>query len=497
MSWQDTHARLRECLRLELRKNWGSIAEIEERVSCSNGYLNKLSAGTHEFKLDLFLKTLDALEIDPRAFFSRALGIQPVPEDYLQELEDGTENDRALARIDRAIRRLESAPRPELADGDGLAPADRAVTAGAEHVADFVRCPVREQHRRLRDTRRYRTHAFARAYLEHLDTLRYENAAQAAKLAEKVATHLVPALPGPRRERGALQCAAIGIFASARRMKGRFATAARAFRMGLELARRTGNRAETAALLQRSSYLLKDFGHFERALDYLREALEIYVDLDCEAGLARTLIDRGMMLYYLGKYQTAVGVLEQALRRLDAGQIRDPRNRFAAYQCLAYAHVQLGDLEGAESQLAKATDVAGSDRGVYWGKLRWLQGSLALKRGAYRRAERLLRSASQALATQENSAQEALVSIDLVEALLAQGRLDEACELAAGMARFLGSLRNNRLAEMATFQLVRAGLDGTLSRRLLNSMRAQQREGRRPSVHGSKREASARNAKGS
>ena len=62
MGWRETHTRLRESLRGELRKHWGRIAEIEERVSCSNGYLNKLSSGMHEFKLDLFLKTLDALE---------------------------------------------------------------------------------------------------------------------------------------------------------------------------------------------------------------------------------------------------------------------------------------------------------------------------------------------------------------------------------------------------------------------------------------------------
>ncbi len=474
MSWQDTHARLRECLRQELRKQWGGIAEIEQRVSCSNGYLNKLSAGTHEFKLDLFLKTLDALEVDPRAFFSRALGIQPVPEDYLRELEDDTEIDRAYARIDHATRQLEGAE---------PAPPDSAATAGADSVAELARCALREQHRRLRTTRRYRTHEFTRAYLKHLDSLRYSNAVQAAKLVEKVATHLIPALPGPHGERLALQCMALGIYGSARRLKGHFATAAQSFRTALELSRRTGLRASTAILLQRASYLLKDFGHFERALTYLREALEIYVDLDSQSDIAKTLVDRGMMLFYLGDYGTTVGVLEQAVQRLAPAQTRDSpsegdqRNLFTAYQCMAYAYEELGDLEAAESRLAKATSLAGLD-GIYWGKLRWLQGTLALKRGAYPRAEALLRSASEALAIQENPAQEAMVSIDLVEALLAQERLDEACQLATSMARLLESLHRNRLAKMAVLQLVRAGLDGTLTRGLLEGVRAQQQEGR-------------------
>ncbi len=468
MSWKDTHARLRDCLRGELRKQWGSIAEIEERVSCSQGYLNKLSAGTHEFKLDLFLKTLDALEVDPRAFFSRALGIQPSPEDYLLELEDGAGDDPGLARIRRASHQLETTE---------PGPPDPAATAGEPQVAELAACPSREQHRRLRTTRKYRTHAFTRAYLEHLDSLRYDNAVQAAKLVEKVATRLIPELPGPPGDRLALLCLALGIYGSSRRHKGRFAEAARSFRLALELSRRAGLRGETAALLQRASYLLKDAGQSERSLSYLREALEIYVDLGSETGIAKTLVDRGMMLCYLGEYETAVSVLEQALRRLSGsgggGDSGLTKNLFAAYQFQAYAYEQLGDLDTAEAQLEKATAFGGLEHGFYWAKLRWLQGTLALKRGAYRRSEELLRSASQVISTQENPMQEALVSIDLVESLLAQEKIDEACALATNRARLLERFRDNRLVEMAIVQFVRAGLEGNLTRQLLSEVRAQ------------------------
>ncbi len=468
MSWQDTHARLRECLRQELRKQWGGIAEIENRVACSSGYLNKLSSGTHEFKLDLFLKTLEALDVDPRVFFSRALGIQPVAEDYLRELEDESDVDRALARIECAAEQLETAEPPD---------PDPAATAAAGDVAELVKCPIREQHRRLRNTRKYRTHAFARAYLEHLDSLRYDNALRAARLAEKVAVCLIPALPGPRGGRLALLCVAFGIFASARRQKGRYADAARALRLALELSRRQRLSAENAALLQRAAYLLKDFGQFERALSYLREALEIYVDLDSRPGIAKTQVDRGMMLCYLGDYQTAVAVLDQALRRLDGLDLT--RHLFAAYQYLAYAHEQLGELDAAERRLETATGVAGLERGFYWGKLRWQQGSLALKRGAYRRAEELLRSASEVVAAEENPYQEALVAVDLVESLLAQERLEEACALASSSARLLDRLASNRLAKIAVLQLVRAGLDGKLTRQLLAGARSQLQNGDR------------------
>lgn len=470
MVWNEIHQRLLDSLQVELRNNWGRIAEIEEGLSCSPGYLKKLCSGANPFKLDFFLQAVDALGLDPKAFLARTLEIQTTPEDYLRQLEEPTKLDRPFATIAQATRELEASEPPPAPKPVANRRARGATTAAAL-VEKMVSCSRKEQARRLRHTPRYRTHSFANAYLEHLVSLRYLDAQGAARLVTVMATHLIPALPGPQSGRLSLQCRALGLFGSARRVKGEFSTAAQALRLGLEVSRRARLDQDTAYLLQLASYLLKDFGHFERALDFLREALEIHVDLDSRSGIAATLVDRGMMFCCLGRYGTAITVLERALQHLQSSTPQ-PRYHFAAYQLLAWAYELRGELDAAEQHLAQATTVPGLEEGLYWGRLQWMQGTLASKRGDYQRSESLLRAASQALSEQENPGQEALISVDLVAVLLAQGRLEEACALATDMAQLLERFpKTNKLAEGAIVELVRAALQGKLTRELLGEVR--------------------------
>ena len=68
MDCQEGHRRLLEGLRLEMRKKWGRIAEIEEGLECSQGYLSRLCSGRNEFRLDFFLRSVAALGLDHRSF---------------------------------------------------------------------------------------------------------------------------------------------------------------------------------------------------------------------------------------------------------------------------------------------------------------------------------------------------------------------------------------------------------------------------------------------
>ena len=334
MDWENTHRQLLGTLRAEVRKSWGRIAEVEERLECSEGYLSRLCSGRNEFRLDFFLQSIAALGLDHSTFFSKALEIHPDTEDYLRQLEDPGKLDRMFSKMARATRELEA-----------VEPAnDHRAEAGAQSlVAEVARCPRTEQLRRLRHTRKYRTHGFARAYLLYLDSWRDDDDAEAAKLAAAVATGLIPALPGPQSNRLSLQCAALGVFSSARRVKGDLSVAASALRLALQVSRRHRLREQTARTLRRAAYLLKDFGHFERAHACLREALEIYVDLDCRTGIGETLVDRGRMLCRVGDHESASLVLKQALRYLDGDQADLRRTRSAAHRYLAYADEQLGD----------------------------------------------------------------------------------------------------------------------------------------------------------
>ncbi len=471
MTVEEILARLRQGLRAEARKHYGRIGELELRAGLARGEISNLYSERKRIKLDVFLRALLALGTDPAEFFSRVLGGPCLPDAYLEPFVAAGEQDRELAEIERAGWWLEA--------GEAQA-ADPAAVADAARAAEMAQLRPKEQQRRLRHTRRYRTVAFARAYLEHLDSLRYDHAEVAAKLATTVAVDLLPKLPGPRPERLALQCLALGIFASARRLKGRFSTAARAFRLALDLARRHRLREDTARLLQRASYLLKDFGQFERALVCLREALEIYVGLGCDIGIGKTLVEQGLMLTGLGDHKTATQVLSQALRYLNGNEARLPRYHFAAYQYLAIAFEQLGELDAAEARLEEATGISGLENGFYSAKLRWQQGTLAFKRGDCRRSEGLLRAARKALAATENPGQEALVSLDVLDVLLAQGKLEEACSLAGDMARLLDCFEDDRLAARAIVRLIRPTLAGKLSRAIVAEARADLEKARTP-----------------
>ena len=130
MPWQETHRRLLAGLLGELRGQWGRIREVEEALGIGTpGYLNKMCTGRAEIRLRVFLQTLDALEVEPGSFFSRALAICPQPDDYLRQIEDPEEDDRALAQIVKAARRIEAEEPPA---------AEPAATAGAGQVEAFV-----------------------------------------------------------------------------------------------------------------------------------------------------------------------------------------------------------------------------------------------------------------------------------------------------------------------------------------------------------------------
>ncbi len=462
MDWQEIQRRLLDSLYRELRANWGRIAEVEARLGISDGYLGKLCQGKSGFKLSLFLKSIGALGLEPRTFFSRALEIQPEPEDYLRQLEEPGDHDSAFDRMARATLELETAEPPS---------ADRSATAGAADVAELAACSRQEQLRRLRTTRKYRTQAFAGAYLEHLDSLRYDHAEEAARLATRVAVHLIPALPGRNEERLALQCLALGVFGSARRLKAEFSAASRAVRLALELSRRVGLLEDRANLLIRASYLLKDFGQVDRALALLNEALVAFVRLGSRWGMGRALVEHGRMRCVLGDYEDAVMDLERALEHLAGSEEQLSRYHLSAYQFAAYAYEQLGKLDLANEWLERGAKAFKPRHQVDASRLQWLRGRLAFRHGEYQRAEELLRAVGTVLASKEVPGKEALLSLDLISVLLAQGKSREASDLAASLAPLLFRFKNNRIAEAAIVELIGAAVEGRLREDVVREVR--------------------------
>ncbi len=449
----ESYRRIREALRAEKDKRWGEIAEIEADLGVSNGYLAKVCRGEWNISIERLLLTLERMGIDSGRFFVNALEIRLGNDWLLEEIERLGETDGRLAHVEKVTAELETAaalgPEPPPIDGEAM-------------VADFVRCDGKEQRRRLGGAQKYCHPAFAAAYLEHLDALRYDDARTARQNAEAVAVKLVPRLPGKRSERIALQLKAIGVYASCHRQKGDFATAARAFRLALTISRAHGLEPCTAELLQRAGYVLSDNGRYSAAMKLLDEALVICFSLDLQRNLGTLMVDRGSALYNLGKFQETVNVITKALRLLQGDSRRTKRNRVVANQTLTRAYKALGDLERAESALKQAVAESDQTGTMYRASLLWDHGVIALARSSYALAEDSLREAT-ALFGRLNDRHKALVTLDLTEALIAQGKNLEAIAEALSMAEYLRAFRGNKVAEAAISDLIQTAVRGNLT----------------------------------
>ncbi len=450
--------RIREGLGAELDQRGAAAREVKAGLGLSQDYLRKVVRGTRPISIERLLETLRLMGIDAGRFFANVLGTRVRQDALLEELEGLGEIHPRLQRIERALAKLEVAEPP------ATTPPPIDAEAMLAHV---LACTGKEQRRRLRHTEKYRHPAFAAAYLEHLDALRYDDPKEARQNAEVVVVWLIPAMPESNSERLTLELEAIGIYASALRQKGKFAMAARALRRALAAARAHGLHETTAQLLVRAACLLSDHGRFSDVMDLLDEALVIYYDLQSQIGLGAVMVERGTAFYNLGEYPSALGVLERSLSLLRADSVRAKRNRLVAYQVIALAHEKMEDLERAEAALARAVLESDQAGRLNRASLLWDHGVIALARGAHERAEESLREAA-AIFRQLKDPNQALVALDLTKALTAQGRTLEAVAMATGMAEYLTTFRGNEIAEAAISEFIRTALAGKLTTRSID-----------------------------
>jgi len=471
MTGNEAHTRILEALRLEIRKHWGQIGEKEALLGRSGGYLSKIHKRSFTIPLEVLLRTLEAFDLDPPSFFGQALDVVSTPDRFLAELEPQGEMEPALRRIVKVTRRLDR----EHGDED-VAERELLAEQAQKLVTDVAGRSRPEQRRALRSVRRLRHSVFAQAYLDHLDSLRYRRPKQAARLAETVATALVPRLSCSRERKLSLQCRAIGVFGSSHRIMEEASTAARATRFALDLARKHELATSTAELLQRGSYVLSDYGMFHRALLLLREALEIYFDRQLRFGIGKTLVDRGIMFHYAGSYHEAVRALRRALHYFPERGAGLERNLQAVYHHLALAHTSIGEYDAAERCLREASDALADDA-LAEARLIWLKGKILFAKGEYHPAEHELRQACEILESHRDP-DSALVSLDLLNALLARGQTKEAQRIARDMERRLLRYRGTRISEETWNEFVHAGLSGEITPSLIDRIESRLRKTR-------------------
>ncbi len=467
MGVQEAMARLAQMMDRECPKGRES-KRLERRLKAGRGYVSKLRGKGWNTSIQRLLEVAEALEIPSGVFFGRVFDVPTDPESRLRAIERECGETPALKRLERATWKLEREERPM---------AVRSPQRLAR-LEDLTRSSRSDQRKRLRSTLKYHTPEFMRRYLEHLDRLRYEQADTAAWIAEFVATEIVELVVCQRTERLELQCQALGVLASAQRLLGNFTPAARSIRLGLELARRQKLGRSTAELLVRGAYVLGDQGEYGHALSLLEKAQLIYFDSGTLAASGKVLVVRGIMLGHQKNYSDSRRIFERALEMLPDKTGGSDVWHLTAVHGTAIADFELGDFRAAKKVLASFIDAEAIEKNSVAVKLKWLRGRIALAECDHEAAEVHLLETLRLSSLRDHPLQVALVSLDLISALLACEKAKEAASLAKQMSTLIGRFQGNKIADGALMQLAQAGIEGQITQALLDEVRARFSDGR-------------------
>lgn len=196
------------------------------------------------------------------------------------------------------------------------------------------------------------------------------------------------------------------------------------------LAAGTGDPALAARLLDLQASLDRSSGRLEDALSRIDDAVAAYLRLGQRAGLARTLVKKGVYLAHAGDTERAVEVIHQAFEHLVPRE--DRRSVLAATQCLAYCLHRMGyDIPAA--QLVDQALVAVGEGGdaVLVLRLEWLRVRIRMSLGHDGEAE--LRRIRDALLAEGLVYDAAIACLDLATCYARRRRLPDLQKLALEM----------------------------------------------------------------
>ncbi|MCP4249048.1 MAG: tetratricopeptide repeat protein, partial [bacterium] len=173
-------------------------------------------------------------------------------------------------------------------------------------------------------------------------------------------------------------------------------------------------------------------------------------------GIARSLVDRGMWLYYLGEPRQAIEAQQAALEQLPEDE---QRNRFSALQNLGLCYQGLGETRQAWRCANLAVELVDGLGDWLRGKLLWLMAFLRLDEGEDQQAEELLREVI-VLFKPIHPIESAVATTDLARLQLHNRRPADAYETARNAVYLSGALKKNRIAAAAIEDLCRYGYAG-------------------------------------
>jgi hypothetical protein len=192
----------------------------------------------------------------------------------------------------------------------------------------------------------------------------------------------------------------------------------------------TDAEAELASL---EASLRLDQRRFDDAEELLATAIANYAETEDREGLAKALIKLGIGSLRRGEAAAAIPILREAAAMVPPDAA--PRLYLYARHNLALCHCQTGDF-GAAAALVEANRSLYRSFGDLEVKLRWswLEGRVARGLGERAAAEQLLAETRNGYLGRGQGFPGALVTLDLAELYLAEGRTAEVKRLAAASA---------------------------------------------------------------
>ncbi len=223
-----------------------------------------------------------------------------------------------------------------------------------------------------------------------------------------------------------------GELGNAYRVADDFEAASRALRQAQKLA---GQGTRSASLLARIAELMASYcaelRSFREAIPLLEEARDSYQECKDEKGLERVLLQLAHILGLANEPERAVITYLTALRRMTP----DSASWLTLIHGLATYLVEWGLYDLADSLLRRHQRLYKRAGKLFWYRLFWLQGRVAVGLHHFGRAEGLLQRARRAFYYVNQTYDASLVTLDLAWVYAQEGRRTEVILLVDQMLR--------------------------------------------------------------
>ena len=323
-------------------------------------------------------------------------------------------------------------------------------------IAELLGYGPRERTVLARNAGRFQTLAVCEMVIERSFEERFRDTARAVELAE-LGLLLAQRLDGDRYGRSVvqdLQARAWAFLGNARRMAFDLSGAEAALAEAERVAE-TGSAdpLEEARIFDLRASLLADQGRFEQAAELLEVVIDVYDGLREPHRKGRAMISKGVFLGYGGWPEEAIRVIRRGLALVDWDG--EPRLVLMARHNLAWFLNECGRSEEAWQQLQRFRH-AYAEYEDPWTQLRliWLDSRIAAGLGRFADAEEGLSEVRRRLLADGRGFDAAMVTLDLANLYLQEGRSAEVKRLAGEMiGLFLAKdIHHHAAAALTVFQ---------------------------------------------